>query len=88
MVNKDNIAWDRLDFVIISITQISPPHEYDNEPWYRYIIGRGDNCFKGMRQGTLAEVTEHADEVVADLNSRRHNKMGPMWRSKTPKTKQ
>ena len=87
MVDKDNIAWDKLDFTVISISKIPPPHEFNDEPWYKYIIGRGDECFKGMRQGTLQEVTEHADNLVDDLNARRYNKMGSMWRSKTNSTK-
>lgn len=84
MINKDNVAWDRFEFSVISITKISSPYEITDEPWYQYVIGRSDDCIKGMCQGTLEEVTEHADCIVTDLNERRNVKMGPMWRTKKP----
>lgn len=84
MANNDNIAWDKLDYTVISITKISSPYCINDEPWYRYIIGRSDNCIKGMRQGTFDEVTEHAECLADDLNSRRTLKMGPLWRTNKP----
>jgi hypothetical protein len=82
MAENDNTAWDRLEYTLISITRITPPFDITDETWFQYIIGRADNCIKGMSQGSLEEVTEHAEDIVYDLNARRNLKMGPLWRTK------
>ena len=87
MTYNDNVVWDRLDYTVISITKTSSPYNLIDEPWYQYIIGRSNNCVKGMSQGTFEEVTEHAECIADDLNSRRCLKMGPLWRTTKPQTK-
>lgn len=84
MTLKDNVCCDKLKYTVVSISKITSPYSILDEPWYQYIIGRSNNCVKGMRQGTLEEVTEHAECIADDLNSRRNIKTGPLWRTNKP----
>jgi len=59
-------------FTLESIEETSAPDGAGKEKWYSYIIGRGKSVIKGKRSGTLHSVTEHAENVVEDLNSRSH----------------
>lgn len=71
MNNNDNVAWDRLDYTVISVTKTTAPNNVADEPWYQYIVGRSCTCLMCKRQGTLKQVTEHAENFAVDLNSRR-----------------
>lgn len=57
-------------FILESIEETTPPEGGGDGKWYRYIIGRGQSVINGKRSGTLKAVTEHAESVVEDLNSR------------------
>lgn len=71
MTYNDNVAWDRLDYTVISVTKTTPPNNLEDEPWYQYIVGRSSNRLTCKRLGTLEQVTEHAENFAIDLNSRR-----------------
>ena len=80
MIYNDNVAWDRLDYTVISVTKTTPPNNLEDEPWYQYIVGQSSTCLTCKRQGTLKQVTEHAENFAVDLNSRRGIKVGDYGR--------
>lgn len=61
------------EFTLETIEETEAPDGAGPEKWYRYIIGRGKSVINGMRAGTLQSVTEHAENIVEDLNSRRNH---------------
>ena len=69
------------EFTLESIEETSAPDGAGKEKWYSYIIGRGKSVISGKRAGTLQSVTEHAENVVEDLNSRR-NRQGSVYVSR------
>ena len=73
--------WDRLEYAVISISKTISPTGIDDELWYQYIIGRSNACMICKSCGTLDEVTEHAEQLVFDLNSRRKIRPGTYGRN-------
>lgn len=57
-------------FQVESVEQIDPPAGIPAGNWYRYIIGQGNSKIEGLKAGTLQAVTEHAETVAGDLNTR------------------
>lgn len=68
-------------FTLESVEETSPPAGADAGKWYSYIIGRGTSVITGKRSGSLRTVTEHAEKVVEDLNSR-SNRHGSIYVSR------
>ena len=79
---NDNTAETKsLKFQLESVEETTPPEGAEKGKWYSYIIGRGKSVIKGKRCGTLKAVTEHAEGIVEDLNSRGSN-YGSMYVSR------
>ncbi|MDH5181772.1 MAG: hypothetical protein OEZ39_18195 [Gammaproteobacteria bacterium] len=57
-------------YSVESVEKTDPPDESCNDDWYRYVIGRGKSKIEGLKPGTLHAVTQHAEAVAEDLNSR------------------
>ena len=68
-------------FTLESIEETTAPDGAGTEKWFSYIIGRGKSIISGKRSGTLKSVTEHAENVVNDLNSRT-NRHGSIYVSR------
>lgn len=64
-------AWSEIEYTLISVEKTDPPSGVEGGNWYRYIVGRGSSSLVGKRRGTLKQVTEHAETLAEDLNSRR-----------------
>ncbi len=72
-------------FTVDSIEQTESPENGGSETWYRYVLKSKRTSITGMRAGSLAQVTEHAERVAEQLNERgsfpstgwtsRHNKI-------------
>lgn len=59
---------------VTSIEKIDTPAGMTGDHWYRYIIGQGGGKIEGLKEGTLNEVTLHAENFAEDLNSRSKGK--------------
>ena len=65
-------------FVLESVEETTPPEGAETGQWYSYIIGRGNSVITGKHAGSLTSVTEHAENIVEDLNSR-SNRHGSIY---------
>lgn len=81
MTHNDNVMWDRLEYVVISVDKTAAPSDIDDELWYKYIVGRCNSCLICKSRGTFKEVTEHAEKLAFDLNSRRNTIPGSYGRN-------
>jgi len=58
-------------FRVVEVDNTNPPEGITGDNWFRYVIGQGHSRIEGKKPGTLQSVTEHAESVVEDLNSRK-----------------
>lgn len=76
-------------FQLVSIEKIDTPEGMTGDHWYQYIVGQGGSKIEGLKEGSLKEVTLHAENFAEDLNNRSKGKMvSPVSRKKnvTPPT--
>ncbi len=71
MVNDEKVVASELEYTLISVEKTEPPSGVEGGNWYEYIVGRGNSSLVGKRRGTRKQVTEHAETLADDLNSRR-----------------
>jgi hypothetical protein len=71
MANTANKLLKHVEYKLITVEKTDPPPGVEDGSWYRYVVGRGDSSLEGKRRGTLKQVSEHAETLAADLNSRR-----------------
>jgi hypothetical protein len=57
-------------YQVVTVEKTDPPTGMESGSWYRYVIGQGRSKIDGVKLGTLQAVTEHAQTMVDDLNSR------------------
>ena len=69
-MSATNQALSKSEYTVVSVEKTDPKVD-DGQDWYEYVIGRGNSIMVGSRSGTLKQVTEHANTVAVDLNSRR-----------------
>ncbi len=62
---------DQLKYHVVTVEKISPPEGMPGNNWHRYVIGQGNSRIEGKKPGTMKAVTEHAEMIVEDLNSRK-----------------
>lgn len=60
---------------VVSIEKIDTPDGMAGNHWHRYIIGQGGGKIEGLKEGTLKEVTLHAENFAEDLNGRSKGKL-------------
>jgi len=65
-------------FQVVTIEKSTPPPGIETGDWYRYVIGQGKSKIVGFKCGTLNAVTDHANTMVDDLNTRA-NKGGSFY---------
>ena len=69
MKNQGRLQASRYD--LITVEKADPVPDWLQEAeWHRYIIGHGNKRIEGYRVGTLAAVTQYAEEVARDLTER------------------
>jgi len=61
-----------------TVEKSTPPQGIESGDWYRYVIGQGRSKIVGFKCGTLSAVTDHANTIADDLNSRA-NKGGSFY---------
>jgi hypothetical protein len=57
-------------YKVVTVEKIDTPEGMPGNNWHRYVIQREKSEIKGMKPGTLNSVTQHAEEIAADLNLR------------------
>ena len=57
-------------FEVIKVAKITAPEGMEGKDWHSYVIKRGSTEIMGHKPGTKQIVTEHAQQVAADLNAR------------------
>jgi hypothetical protein len=57
-------------FRVESVEKTDAPEGLPGSDWHRYVIGQGRSKIEGLKTGTLAAVTRHAEAVADDLNLR------------------
>jgi len=62
-----------LEFQVIKVEKTTPPENMPGDNWHRYVIGRGSSKIEGKKPGSLKAVTQHAETVAEDLNTRKAN---------------
>ena len=74
---EDNILNETVEepkpepkYKVISVEKTEPPEGLPGNNWHHYVIGYGKSRIDGTKPGTKAAVTEHAENVAEDLNSR------------------
>lgn len=55
---------------VMVVEKTSAPEGLDGSNWYRYVIGEGRSQIESKRTGSLKDVTEHAESVAEQINSR------------------
>ena len=70
-------------YEVISIESIDTPTGMTGDSWFRYIVGEGGGKIEGLKEGTLKDVTLHAENFAEDLNVRSKGKVSnPVTRKK------
>jgi len=57
-------------YVLISVEATEAPEGLPGTNWHEYIIERGNSQIVGKKPGSLKQVTEHAKDMITDLNER------------------
>lgn len=72
---------------VVSVQKTSDPALGKPENWYCYTIVGGKSRITGMHRGTLAEVTEYAEECAEafNLRSMASNARALTWSSRNKK---
>jgi len=86
MIHNDNVMWDRYEYTVISVSKITAPSDIEAESWYKYIVGRCNNSLVCKSRGTFQEVSEQAEKLTFDLNSRRGFQSGIYSRDRNSNT--
>ena len=68
----ENASSDNLHkgYRVLSVRKTTDPALGKADYWYCYTIVSGKSCITGLHRGTLAEVTEYAEECAAAFNLR------------------
>ena len=86
-VNTNETDTDEIDiepvYSVVSVKKTQPPNEMAEGDWYRYEITGKNSTIVGSMQGTLQQVSEHAENVAQDLNARDDVRKGGLWSSRT-----
>lgn len=67
---EDKVQVREKKYRVVSVEKTDPPEDMPGNNWHRYIIGQGGSKIEGLKPGTLKTVTEHAEAIAEDLNSR------------------
>ena len=60
----------KLKYQVETVEQTTAPEGMTGDNWCRYVIGKGTSRIEGKAPGSLAEVTQHAEELAEGFNSR------------------
>jgi len=71
MTETSDKLLKHVEYKLVTVEKTDPPEGVEDGTWHRYVVSRGDSSLEGKRRGTLKQVTEHAETLAEDLNSRR-----------------
>jgi len=57
-------------YSVISVEKTDPPKGISEGNWHHYVIGKGKSIIDGLQQGSLASVTQYAEDFADGLNDR------------------
>jgi hypothetical protein len=60
-----------LKYHVVTVEKTTPPEGLPGDNWHRYVIGQGSSKIEGKKPGSLKAVTQHAETVAEDLNTRK-----------------
>jgi len=87
MITEQQDPIYKLKYLVVSVELTERPDGIKSGKWYHYIIGRGDSRIEGFRSGSLQSVTQHAYDMVEDLNER-VNRKGSIYAPRISQRKQ
>lgn len=70
MITEKEETMSENKYQVMTVEKTSPPKGMSGDNWFRYVIGQGHSRIEGKKPGTLKAVTQHAETVADDLNSR------------------
>jgi len=85
MPSNDNTLKVTNTYRVVNVEKTEAPDGMEGDNWHLYVIGRGNSKIEGKKPGTLNQVTEHAETVAEDLNSRAGAKSGSIYVSRQKK---
>ncbi len=71
MKKQTSVSDIKEQFQVIKVSRIAAPEGLEGKNWHSYVIKRGATEILGHKPGSRKMVTEHAQQVAEDLNSRR-----------------
>ena len=70
MIPNEAEVENESKYSVVTVEKTPAPEGLPGDNWYEYVIGYGRSKIVGKKPGTLKAVTEHAETVAEDLNSR------------------
>jgi len=58
------------EYRVASVEKTDGPKGAEGDNWCRYVIDNGYATLMGWRRGSLGEISEHAAQYAAELNTR------------------
>ncbi len=58
------------EYQVTTVEKTTAPDGMPGDSWYRYVIERGEQVIDCKKNGTRKTVTEHAESVAEQINSR------------------
>lgn len=61
---------------LLLIEPTKAPEGGSGSDWFTYRISQGENMIRGYKRGSKADVTADVEQIVVNLNERRHVRRG------------
>jgi len=85
MPSNDNTLKAANVYRVVQVEKTKAPDGMEGDNWHLYVIGRGNSKIEGKKPGTLNQVTQHANAVAEDLNSRAGSRGSSVYASRQQK---
>lgn len=73
-------------YLVKTVEKTDTPAGCDGDDWCRYVLERDGSTLVGQRRGTVKQVTQYAEELAKDVNSRTGGRSGvSQWSSRNKK---
>ena len=73
-------------YLVKTVEKTDTPVGCDGDDWCRYVLERDGSTLVGQRRGTVKQVTQYAEELAKDVNSRTGGRSGvSQWSSRNKK---
>jgi len=86
MERVDLIDMTEAQYMVKTVEKTNTPDGCDGSDWCRYVLERGGSTLVGQRRGTVKQVTQYAESLANDVNSRSGGRSGvSQWSSRNKK---